>query len=326
MAGRYLITGCAGFLGSRVCELLLEAGDEVLGVDDLNDSYDRRLKQHRLERLEARPGFRFFLLDVAQRDAMAVLLDAAPCAAAVHLAARVGVRDSVADPWIYQRANVWGTLNVLDLCRRAGIGKLVLGSTSSVYGGRNPLPYREDADTGHPLSPYAASKKAAELLAHSYHHLYGLDVTVLRYFTVYGPAGRPDMSVLRFVRRICEGEPITVFGDGTQGRDFTFVDDTARGTVAALRPLGYEAVNLGGAQPTSLASLIERIARLAGREALIRHRPAPRADMAHTCADIGKAARLLDWRPEVPLDEGLRRTLAWYRQNRDFALTLRYGD
>ena len=252
--------------------------------------------------------------------------DRGPYAAVVNLAARAGVRTSVSNPWVYYQANCDGTLNLLDLCRRFHVPKFLLASTSSLYGVHNPLPYREDADTNRPLSPYAASKKAAETLAYTYHYLHGLDVSVVRYFTVYGPAGRPDMSVFRFVRRIAENEPIVVFGDGTQERDFTYVDDIARGTVAALKPLGYEIVNLGGDRPVPLSAIIEQISSLVGHRATIHRQPAHRADVLATWADIAKARQLLGWSPQVPIEEGLRRCAAWYRENRALAMSLELGD
>ena len=212
------------------------------------------------------------------------------------------------------------------MCRRFGVSKFLLASTSSLYGKHNPVPYREDADTNRPLSPYAASKKAAETLAFTYHHLHGIDVSIPRYFTVYGPAGRPDMSIFRFIRRIAEGEPIVVFGDGTQSRDFTFVDDIARGTIAALRPLGYEVINLGGDRPVRLSAIIDQIAGLGRGKPQIDYRPAHPADVPATWADISKAGRLLGWSPEVPIEEGLRRSVEWYRENRATVLPLDLGE
>ena len=334
----YLVTGCAGFIASKVTELLLEAGHVVVGVDNLNDAYDPRLKQWRLAQLQPRANFRFHRLDITDRAALEEIFEAGaagpeaeqlqqrPYSAVVNLAARAGVRPSVENPRVYYQANCDGTLNLLELCRRFGVGKFLLASTSSLYGEHTPVPFREDADTNRPLSPYAASKKAAETLAYTYHYLHGLDVSILRYFTVYGPAGRPDMSIFRFVRRIAEGEPIRVFGDGSQSRDFTFVDDIARGTIAALEPLGYEVINLGGDRPTKLSAVIEQIAQLVGRQPRIEHRPAHPADVPATWAEIGKARRLLEWSPEVSLEEGLRRSVAWYRENRQTVLPLELGD
>ncbi len=330
MTERYLLTGCAGFIASKVADLLLAAGHAVVGVDNLNDAYDPRLKQWRLAQLQPRKNFRFLQLDITDRAALGPIFELSegkpPFAAVVNLAARAGVRPSVTNPWVYYEANCTGTLNLLEMCRRSGVRKFLLASTSSLYGRHNQAPYREDADTNRPLSPYAASKKAAETLAFSYHHLHGLDVSIPRYFTVYGPAGRPDMSVFRFIRRIAEGEPIVVFGDGTQSRDFTFVDDIARGTVAAIRPLGYEVVNLGGDRVVTLRAVIDEIAALLGKQPQIEYRPAHPADVPTTWADVSKAARLLDWRPEVPIEEGLRRSVEWYRANRQLACALELGD
>jgi nucleoside-diphosphate-sugar epimerase len=335
MAKRYLVTGCAGFIASAVCRRLLDEGHRVVGVDNLNDAYDTRLKVWRLGQLQQHPSFSFQQLDISdlavvearftadERDGDEV--DERPYSAVFNLAARAGVRASVENPWVYLKTNGEGTLNLLDLCRRFGVKKFVLASTSSLYGAVNPVPFGEDADTNCPLSPYAASKKAAEALCYTYHHLHGLDVTVCRYFTVYGPAGRPDMSVFRFVRQIAEGEPIVVFGDGRQQRDFTYVDDIARGTVAGLRPLGYEVINLGGDRPVRLSTVIDEIGQLTGQKPQLEHRPAHPADVLATWADISKARRLLDWSPEVRLEEGLRRSVAWYRENRELALSLDLG-
>jgi len=338
MAKRYLVTGCAGFIASKVTELLLDDGHHVVGVDNLNDAYDPRLKQWRLNRLTKHANFRFHRLDIADQAALKDLfrsdaestegvdLEDGPYAAVVNLAARAGVRTSVENPWVYYEANCDGTLNLLEMCRQFGVGKFLLCSPSSLYGVDNSIPYREDADTNRPLSPYAASKKAAETLAFTYHYLHGIDVSIPRYFTVYGPAGRPDMSVFRFVRRIAEGEAIVVFGDGKQSRDFTFVDDIARGTIAALKPLGYETINLGGDHPTELLSIIDQIGQLLGKEPRIEFQAAHPADVPATWADVGKAGRLLDWSPTISVEEGLRRSVAWYRENREMALQLELGD
>ena len=328
----YLLTGCAGFIASRVAELLLDMGHQVVGVDNVNDAYDPRLKRWRLERLTAKERFEFHELDITDLKAVERLFGArasaaggpqeGPFAAVINLAARAGVRTSVENPWVYFQANCDGTLNLLDLCRRFKVGKFVLASTSSLYGAHNQVPYREDADTSRPLSPYAASKKAAETLAYTYHYLHGIDVTVVRYFTVYGPAGRPDMSIFRFIRQIAEGESLTVFGDGSQSRDFTYVDDIARGTIAAVRPLGYEVINLGGNAPIRLDAVIEMAVGMLGRAPQIVYRPVHPADVAATWADISKAERLLGWTPHIGTEEGLRRCVQWYRDNRELACSL----
>jgi nucleoside-diphosphate-sugar epimerase len=224
---------------------------------------------------------------------------------------------------VYVDANVTGTLNLLEWCRSRGVRKFVLSSTSSVYGGSDATVFREDQESSRPISPYAATKKAAEALCYTWHALHGLDVTVLRYFTVYGPAGRPDMSVFRFVRNIREGEPITVYGDGSMARDFTYVDDVARGTIAALRPLGYEIVNLGGEHPAEVRELVATVERALGRKAEVRHEPAHPADVPRTAACIDKARRLLDWEPRVSLAEGVARAAAWYEAERAWAKDIR---
>jgi len=229
------------------------------------------------------------------------------------------VRYSVQNPWVYVDTNVTGTLNLLELCRQHKVGKFILASTSSLYGERNPRPFREDSDTNGPLSPYAASKKGAEALCYTYHYLYDIDVTVFRYFTVYGEAGRPDMSVFRFIQWINEGRPVQIYGDGQQSRDFTYVGDIARGTIAGLKPVGYEVINLGSDTPVVLIDAIRLIERTLGKEALLEYQPRHKADVLATWADIGKAERLLGWRPQVTFEEGVRRAVEWYQQNRDWA-------
>jgi len=316
--GRYLLTGVAGFIASKVAEFLLADGHTVVGVDNLNDAYDVRLKEWRLAQLEGRPGFEFRRLDIRERGALDGLFEGG-FDAVINLAARAGVRQSVQDPWIYYETNATGTLNLLELCRAFDVGKFVLASTSSLYGANNPRPFNEEANTDGPLSPYAASKKAAETLCYTYHYLYNIDVTVFRYFTVYGPAGRPDMSLFRFTQWISEGRPVLVYGDGQQSRDFTYVDDIARGTIAGLKPLGYEVVNLGSDEPIVLMDAIRTVEEAVGREAALEHAPRHPADILATWADIGKAERLLGWRPRVRFAEGVARLADWYRENRAWA-------
>lgn len=315
---RFLVTGCAGFIGWKVAEQLLGAGHRVVGVDSLNNAYDPRLKEWRLAQLRGHAGFEFHCVDICDGEGLHALFRREAFDAVVNLAARAGVRASVEDPRPYYETNVAGTLNLLELSRKHGVRKFVQASTSGVYG-NNERPFREEQPTERPLSPYAASKKAAELLCYTYHHLYGLDVTVLRYFTVYGPAGRPDMSLFRFVRWIAEGEPLQVYGDGSQERDFTYVDDIARGTVLALKPVGYEIVNLGGSQPVPLMRVIEVLENLLGKKARIERRPRHAADAPATWADNSKARALLGWEPETPLVVGLHRAVEWYLRNREWA-------
>ena len=322
-----LVTGAAGFIGARVAGLALAEGHRVVGIDNLSDAYDVRLKQWRLAHLQAEPGFEFRYLDITDSTAVGdVLAEAGPFDAVVHLAASAGVRRSVQDPWNYLEVNATGTLNLLEACRRSGVEKFVLSSTSSLYGLCNPLPYTEDANTDRPLSPYAASKKAAEVMAHTYHHLHGLDVTVLRYFTVYGPAGRPDMSPFRFVQWIAEGRPVTVFGDGRQSRDFTYVDDIAHGTLAAVRPLGFEVINLGSDRPVVISDVITHIEDALGKRANLQYRPGHPADVPATWANIDRARVLLDWKPTTRWRDGFDRLVTWYGQQRQWACEIATND
>jgi UDP-glucuronate 4-epimerase len=312
----YLVTGAAGFIGSRITEMLIDLGHTVTGVDNMNDAYDVRMKEHRLRKLQALPGFTFLKLDISDRASVEKLPG---FEAVINLAARAGVRASVENPWVFVETNVTGTLNLLDLCRRNGIRKFILASTSSIYGAGAPLPTPETANSDHPMQPYAASKKAAEALSHSYHSLYGIDISVVRYFTVYGPAGRPDMSMFRFTKWISEGQLVHVNGTGEQSRGFTYVDDIARGTIAALKPLGYEIINLGGHEVITMNALISMLEERIGRKALIEHHPLNPADMLANQADVTKARHLLAWQPKVGLEEGVTRLVEWYRAEREWA-------
>ena len=318
-----LVTGAAGFIGSKVAEFLLAEKQNVLGLDSLNDAYDVRLKKWRLRQLEGRPGFEFRKVDICDTKALAAVFGETggtpPFGAVINLAARAGVRSSLEIPEVYFETNVNGTLHLLELCRKTGVKKFVLASSSSLYGESRDLPYREDANTDQPISPYAASKKAAEVLAYSYHHLFGLDVTIFRYFTVYGPAGRPDMSPFRFVQWISEGRPLTLFGDGTQSRDFTYVDDIARGTIAGLKPLGFETINLGSDKPVVLMDAVHLVERLVGRKANIVVKPRHAADVPATWAKVTLSNRLLGWEARVTFEEGLERLVRWYGENRAWA-------
>jgi UDP-glucuronate 4-epimerase len=322
---RYLVTGAAGFIGSKVVEQLLERGDDVVGIDNLNDAYDVRLKEWRLARIEGRERFTFVRGDIEKRVDVQRLFGRGSFDGILNLAARAGVRPSVENPWIYSDANMMGTLNLLDAARQHGVGKFVLSSTSSLYGGENERPFSETANTDRPLSPYAASKKAAETMAYTYHYLHGIDVTVFRYFTVYGPAGRPDMSLFRFVQWIREEMPVHVFGDGSQERDFTYVDDVARGTIAGLKPVGYEIINLCSDEPVVLSDAIRMVEEAVGRRAHIEYSAMHAADVKATWANIEKAERLLGWRPQTDFRTGVRNLVDWYETNRDWARKIATG-
>ncbi len=316
----YLVSGVAGFIAARVTEMLLEAGHKVVGIDNLNDAYDVRIKQHRLAKLKNNNGFTFHKMDIADWDAVQdIKTGSGNFDAVINLAARAGVRSSVENPWVYVDTNVTGTLNLLEFCQRLRIPKFLLASTSSVYGADAPLPTPETASSDYPLQAYAASKKGAEALSHAYHYLYDIDVSIVRFFTVYGPAGRPDMSVYRFIRWIIEDEPVRLFGDGNQSRGFTYIDDIARGVIQALKFLGFEIINLGGHQNITINDLIAMIEQKVGKPAIIDHLSPIKADMKANLADVSKAGSLLGWEPIVDLQDGLTRTIDWYYKNKEWA-------
>lgn len=318
-----LVTGAAGFIGFKTAEMLLDSGAAVVGVDNMNDYYDVRLKRYRLEALKNRAGFTFYEADIENLAAMNSVFANHRFDAVINLAARAGVRYSMENPHVYMSTNAQGTLNLLEMMRQCGVRKMVLASTSSLYAGQ-PMPFLEDLPVNTPISPYAASKKAAEVMAYTYHFLYGIDVTVVRYFTVYGPAGRPDMSPLRFIKWIDEGAPIELFGDGSQGRDFTYLDDIARGTILAMKDVGYEIINLGGGNnPITINTMIATFETLLGKKAVIDHKPFHKADMMETWADISKAEKILGWKPEIPFDEGMKLMVAWYAENRSWLQNIR---
>jgi nucleoside-diphosphate-sugar epimerase len=320
-----MVTGCAGFIGSKVSEVLAREGHQVVGVDNVNNAYDPRLKVWRLSQLQQHSNFTFRKVDILDREGLQRLFRDQSIEAVVNLAARAGVRQSVSNPWAYYETNVTGTLNLLALCRDHRVQKFILASTSSLYG-EGERPFREDQPTDHPLSPYAASKKAAETLCYTYHFLHGLDVSILRYFTVFGAAGRPEMSIFRFIRWIAEGDTLMLYGDGKQERDFTFVNDVAHGTALALKPVGCEVMNIGSDRPVSIRCVIGLLEDMLGRHASLEHRPAHPADVSATWADIGKARRILAWEPRTSLEDGLRATVEWYDQNRSWASQIALGD
>jgi nucleoside-diphosphate-sugar epimerase len=317
----YLITGAAGFIGARTSEMLVQDGHTVVGVDNLNDAYDPRMKEYRLRKLQVLPGFDFVHDDISDRGILdrQSSITSRKFDAVINLAARAGVRYSVENPWIFVETNVIGTLNMLELCRQSGTKKLIFASTSSIYGADPPYPTPESASSSEPLQPYAASKKGAEALCHSYHHLYDLDISVLRFFTVYGPAGRPDLALFRFVQWISEDRPVRVYGDGEQSRGFTYIDDIARGIILALKPVGYEIMNLGGHDVITINALVKLIEELMGKKAEVQHGPPNLADMFTNWADVSKARGLLGWEPRVGLREGVRKLIDWYLAERSWA-------
>ena len=316
--GHYLVTGAAGFIGARTSELLIKDGHTVDGIDNLNEAYDLRMKHYRLKRLQEMGGFTFYKLDISEKSVIDALKDQ-QFDGVINLAARAGVRASVRNPWVYVESNMTGTLNMLELCRQTGTKKFVVASTSSIYGENPPYPTPESASSSEPLQPYAASKKGAEAMAHAYHHLYDIDVTVVRFFTVYGPAGRPDLSIFRFVQWISEGRPVLVNGDGEQSRGFTYIDDIARGVILSLKPVGFEIVNLGGHEVITINNLIKLVEDVVGKKAIVQYGPPDPADMRSNWADVSKAGALFGWEPQFDMRAGIEKLVEWYNAEREWA-------
>ncbi len=314
----YLVTGAAGFIGARTSELLIKDGHTVVGIDNMNDAYDPHMKEYRLKRLQSMDGFLFRQLDISDKSIIDEFKDQ-KFEGVINLAARAGVRASVDNPWIFVESNVTGTLNMLEICRQTGTPKFVVASTSSIYGSNPPYPTPESASSSEPLQPYAASKKGAEAMCHAYHHLYGIDVSVVRYFTVYGPAGRPDLALFRFVQWISEGRPVRVNGDGEQSRGFTYIDDIARGTILALKPVGYEVINLGGHEVITINNLVTLVEDVVGKKADVQHGPPNPADMFTNWADVSKAGALLGWEPQYNMRAGVEKLVEWYNAEREWA-------
>ncbi len=329
---KVLVTGAAGFIGSFVAQRLLERGDEVVGLDNLNDYYDVTLKKARLARLEGQPGFRFALLDLADRNGVEALFRAENFRRVVHLAAQAGVRYSLSNPHAYVSSNVVGTLHILEGCRHYGVEHLVYASTSSVYGANTQMPFSVHQTVDHPLSLYAATKKSNELMAHTYASLYGLPVTGLRFFTVYGPWGRPDMALFQFTRNMLEGRPIDVYNYGNHRRDFTYVDDIVEGVVRALDHVAtadpnwdsdapdpgtsrapYRLYNIGNSQPVELLRYIEVLEDCLGCQAQRNLLPMQPGDVPDTYADVTELAEAVGYRPATPVEVGVARFVEWYR-------------
>ena len=314
MSPRILVTGAAGFIGSHVCEALLARGDEVVGIDNFDPFYERAVKERNLEGLRRTAGFRFVEVDIVRDglplDGVLVVL---------HLAARPGVRPSLEDPASYSETNVTGTVRVFEAARRAGIRRIVFGSSSSVYGDATPPPFAEDAPAAWPISPYAASKRAGELMAQAFAHLYGLQIACLRFFTVYGPRQRPDLAIHRFTRLIAEGQPVRMHGDGSSERDYTYITDCVDGVLSAVEWTGRpraagvaEPINIGGGERVRLDRLIDLIGRTLRREVRIeRHGDQP-GDVRLTAADLRRAERELGYRPTVGIEEGIQQFVRWY--------------
>lgn len=325
---KVLVTGGAGFIGSNVAEYLLERGDDVVIVDEMNDYYDVRVKEANLALLQSKypdkSRLKVYKGDICDEPFMDELFEVERPQWVCHMAARAGVRPSIQDPFIYIHSNIKGTTHLMELSHRYGVQNFVFASSSSVYGGSKSTYFSEDENVDNPVSPYAASKKACELLAYTYHHLYNLNVSALRFFTVYGPRGRPDMAPFKFIDRVSRGVEIQQFGDGTSSRDYTYVSDIVDGIVRAIdRPHKYEVFNLGKGDGTSLREFIDLVQKYVGKKAIIKVLPNQAGDVPYTCADVSKAYRLLGYKAKVPFEEGISRTVHWYK---DAGLEKKAGD
>jgi UDP-glucuronate 4-epimerase len=314
---RILITGGAGFIGSTLADTLLRRGDAVTIVDDFNDYYDPAIKRRNIAGAVANPGCAVIEGDICDEAVVRGAFERARPDVVVHLAARAGVRPSLHDPQLYHRVNVLGSQHILDACRTAAVSHLVFASSSSVYGGSIDTPFRETDAVARPISPYAATKRMNELMAHVYSHVYGLNVTLLRFFTAYGPRQRPDMAIHKFVALMERGEPVPMYGDGSTRRDYTYIDDIVDGVVCAVdTPFRYEIFNLGEDRTTSLRELIDTLSGVMGKPARVDAQPMQPGDVVITHASIDKARAMLGYAPRFPLEEGLRRFVAWYRGER----------
>ena len=312
----FLVTGGVGFIGSHVCERLLEAGHAVCALDDLNDFYDPAIKQSTLRELQSRAqSFSFVHADITNRGEVDEIFRSMAFDQIIHLAARAGVRPSLENPALYQRVNVEGTVNVLESARERGVKKITIASSSSVYGVNSKVPFSEADPIFNAISPYAASKLGCEALGHVYHRVHGMDVGMLRFFTVYGPRQRPELAIHKFARLMQSGQPIPVFGDGNTSRDYTYVDDTIEGVITATeKEFGYEIINLGESQTVELDRLIELLEQAMGVKAEINRQPTQPGDVPITFANIEKAQRLLGYNPQVKIEDGIPRFIDWFRQ------------
>jgi UDP-glucuronate 4-epimerase len=316
---RILVTGAAGFIGSHLTEHLLAEGHEVAGLDNFYPFYDPDIKRHNLEAAHASGRFQLLEGDLRDERFLARSFDACQPDVLIHLAAMAGVRPSIQDPGLYFDVNVRGTLNLLEQCRQGGVRRILFASSSSVYGANPDVPFRETDRVDNPISPYAASKKAGELLCHTYHHLHQLSIACLRFFTVYGPRQRPDLAIHKFARLIDAGKPIPFFGDGTTRRDYTYIDDTVAGVLGALRWVSapgsarYDLFNLGESRTVALSELVELLEAALGKKAILQRLPDQPGDVPITYADIRRARAQLGYDPQVPIEEGIQRFIAWFR-------------
>jgi UDP-glucuronate 4-epimerase len=309
-----IVTGAAGFIGSHTCEELLKRGEKVIGIDNINNYYEQKQKKENLKILKKYSSFTFYKKDITNLNSIKRIFEKHKPKKIIHLAARAGVRPSIKDPLLYEKVNVKGTINLLELAKDFKLENFVFASSSSVYGNQKKIPFSETDDVDNPISPYAATKKTGELICYTYHHLYKLNTTCLRFFTVYGPRGRPDMAPFLFTKWILEGKPIKRFGDGKQKRDFTFIKDIVAGVIAANdKPLGYEIINLGNNKPIELNKFILVIENITGKKANIKQLPKQPGDVDLTYADVKKANKLLGYKPSINIEEGMKEFIEWYK-------------
>ena len=309
----YLVTGGAGFIGSSLVDRLIARGERVVCLDDFNDFYDPQIKRKNITAQCGNPLFTLVEGDIRDSQLVESVFNKHRFSKVVHIAARAGVRPSLQDPILYEEVNIRGTMNLLEQSRKTGVEQFIFASSSSVYGNTERSPFREEELSGRPISPYAATKFAGELMCHTYHHLYGLPTTVLRFFTVYGPRQRPDLAIHKFVRMIRQNRAIPMFGDGSMARDYTYIEDTLQGILAAIdKPFAFETFNLGNSYPITLATLIAELGIACGQEVRIEHLPLQAGDVDNTCADISKAKAMLGYNPAIRFRDGLARFVNWF--------------
>jgi UDP-glucuronate 4-epimerase len=316
-----LVTGGAGFIGSHLIERLLDEGHTVIAIDNFDPFYNSSIKERNLTKARTHPAFVFEPLNILDKNGIERLFQTQTIETVVHLAAKAGVRPSILDPSGYYQTNVQGTLNLLECCREQKINRFIFASSSSVYGNNRKVPFSETDPVDHPISPYAATKKAAELLCHTFYHLYKINIYALRFFTVYGPRQRPDLAIHKFFRLIYNNESIPIYGNGSTSRDYTYIDDILDGIIAGIeRVKGYEIINIGESQPVSLSELVQSIEKVSGKQAKKNFLPMQAGDVLKTHADTSKAKKLLNYQPTMPLSEGLKIFKEWFEDNSDLTI------
>ena len=312
-----LITGGAGFIGSNLCEKLICAGEKIICIDNFNDYYNPKIKEENLRNLEGRANFILYRMDILDREKLKEVFTKHRFDMVIHLAARAGVRPSISNASLYEAVNVQGTINILECCRKYGIEKLIFASSSSVYGGNKKIPFSEDDIVDRPISPYAATKKAGELICYTYSHLFNISVYCYRFFTVYGPRQRPEMAIYKFTKLITEESPLEIFGDGTSSRDYTYVEDIVDVIASNLENVkGYEIINLGNSNPVKVTELIKFIEKAANKKAQVEYGRVQAGDVPVTYADILKAKKMLKYNPKTRIEEGINKFTAWYTETR----------